>query len=159
MTDFHYCHKNKIKLQNINKFWYNLAKQTYGRQVISTRNVLPLWSQAPLYLDWKRWIHFLSQKAHPVHRKGLLQISLCRQWIQLTSHFTKVKYCREYSLITVIKELPVNGVDGRWRSTWQTSTGVVIANWFNDAGHYSTHHTNHPGSGYSWNAPLNCKMF
>lgn len=31
-----------------------------------------------LYLDWRRWIHFLSQKDHLAHRKYLPQISPCR---------------------------------------------------------------------------------
>lgn len=127
-------------------------------------NVLPWWFQAPLYLDWKRWIHFLSQKGHPVHRKGLLQISLCRDSENSTfldhpaetdSRYASLQ--RMKTKITETEKLPVNGMDGRRGSTWQTSTGVVIANRFNDAGDHGAHHTDHSCGCYSWNAPLNCK--
>lgn len=55
------------------------------------------------------------------------------------------------------QRLPVDGVDGRRRSTRQPSAGVVISNWLDDAGHHSAHHTDHTCSRHRGNAPLDCR--
>lgn len=53
--------------------------------------------------------------------------------------------------------LPVDGMDGRWRSAREASTGVVISYWLDDAGYHSAQHADHTCSRHSGSAPLDCE--
>ncbi len=71
----------------------------------------------------------------------------------------KLKCQREWRRTAVrrTEELPIDGMDGRRRSTRETRAGVVISNRLDDAGHHRAHHADHTCSCYSGNAPLDCR--